>query len=228
VVKALDSFTVTIERLPDNVVFVEGYMNEFEKGLVSYISEEKLERLKKVKVGIAGAGGLGSNCAINLVRSGFHKFKIVDFDVVEPSNLNRQFFFLNQLGMPKVLALSENLKRINPDIKIEALQLRVQKSNAKGLFDDCDVVVEAFDRVPCKTMMAEEFILSGKFFVCASGLAGWGNSDEIKVRKVHDKFYMVGDFVTEVEEGVPPISPRVNIAAAKQADLILSYFFNKG
>ncbi|HPD01530.1 MAG TPA: sulfur carrier protein ThiS adenylyltransferase ThiF, partial [Acetivibrio sp.] len=154
-------------------------MNEFLKGLVSYIGEERLERLKKVKVGIAGAGGLGSNCAISLVRSGFHKFKIVDFDVVEPSNLNRQFFFLNQLGMPKVLALRENLKRINPDIKIEAIQQKVQKSNAKELFDDCDVVVEAFDRVPCKTMMVEEFISSGKFFVCASGLAGWGNSDEI-------------------------------------------------
>ncbi|NLP13100.1 MAG: sulfur carrier protein ThiS adenylyltransferase ThiF [Clostridium sp.] len=202
-------------------------MNGFEKGLMRYIGEEKLEKLKKVKVGIAGAGGLGSNCAFNLVRSGFYKFKIVDFDVVEPSNLNRQFFFLDQLGMPKVLALEENLRRINPEVRIEAIQQKVQKDNAKELFDDCDVVVEAFDRVFCKTMMAEKFLSSGKFFVCASGLAGWGNSDEIKIRKVHDRFYMVGDFITEAKEGVPPVSPRVNIAAAKQADLILSHFLNK-
>ncbi|HAA43523.1 MAG TPA: sulfur carrier protein ThiS adenylyltransferase ThiF [Ruminiclostridium sp.] len=202
-------------------------MNEFERGLVSYIGEDKLEKLKKVKVGIAGAGGLGSNCAFNLVRSGFCKLKIVDFDVVEPSNLNRQFYFLDQLGMPKVLALKENLERINPEVRIETIQQRVEQYNAKNLFDDCDAVVEAFDRVNCKTMMAERFYSSGKFFVCASGLAGWGNSDDIKVRKVHDKFYMVGDSVSEVKEGVPPISPRVNIAAAKQADLILNYFLNK-
>ena len=116
-------------------------MNGFEKGLMRYIGEEKLEKLKKVKVGIAGAGGLGSNCAFNLVRSGFYKFKIVDFDVVEPSNLNRQFFFLDQLGMPKVLALEENLRRINPEVRIEAIQQKVQKDNARA-FDDCDVVVE--------------------------------------------------------------------------------------
>lgn len=199
-------------------------MNEFEKGLVSYIGVEKLQRLNKVKVGIAGAGGLGSNCANNLVRSGFKSLKIVDFDVVEPSNLDRQFFFSDQLGHPKVLALKENLMRINPDVRIEAIEQRVDKHNAREIFYDCDAVVEAFDRVECKTMMVEIFSSSGKFFVCASGLAGWGNSDEIRIRRMHDKFFIVGDFVTEVTDGVPPISPKVNIAAAKQADLILSYF----
>ncbi|GAE86885.1 sulfur carrier protein ThiS adenylyltransferase ThiF [Acetivibrio straminisolvens] len=199
-------------------------MNEFENGLMSYLGKERLEKLNKVKIGIAGAGGLGSNCALHLVRSGFKSLKIVDFDVVEPSNLNRQFFFLDQLGCPKVLALKENLSRINPDITIEAIHKKVDKNNVRELFDDCDAVVEAFDKVECKTMMVETFASSGKFFVCASGLAGWGNSDEIKIRKIHDKFYMVGDFVTGVKEGVPPFSPRVNIAAAKQADLILSFF----
>lgn len=201
-------------------------MNEFEIGLMSYLGREKLEKLGKVKVGIAGAGGLGSNCALHLVRSGFKNLKIVDFDVVEPSNLNRQFFFLDQLGRPKVLALKENLARINPDVMIEAIQQKVDRNNVKQLFDDCDAVVEAFDKVECKTMMAEAFASSGKFFVCASGLAGWGNSDEIRIRKVHDRFYIVGDFVTGVKEGIPPISPRVNIAAAKQADLILSFFLD--
>ncbi|HOM02109.1 MAG TPA: sulfur carrier protein ThiS adenylyltransferase ThiF [Acetivibrio sp.] len=202
-------------------------MNEFEKGLMSYLGKERLERLGKVKVGIAGAGGLGSNCALHFVRSGFKYLKIVDFDVVEPSNLNRQFFFLDQLACPKVLALKENLLRINPDVRIEAIQQKVDKNNAKMLFDDCDAVIEAFDKVEYKTMMVETFASSGKFFVCASGLAGWGNSDEIKIRKIHDRFFMVGDFVTGVKEGVPSISPRVNIAAAKQADLVLSFFITQ-
>lgn len=199
-------------------------MNEFEKGLAAYIGEERLKKLQKVKVGIAGAGGLGSNCAFNLVRSGFNTFKIVDFDVVEPSNLDRQFYFIDQLSVPKVLALKENLKRINPDLNIEVIQDRVTNENVEELFNDCDVVVEAFDKVQYKTMIVEKFFSSEKLLVCASGMAGWGNSDEIRIRKVHEKFYMVGDFVTEVGEGVPPISPRVNIAAAKQADVVLNYF----
>ncbi|MFZ5986274.1 MAG: sulfur carrier protein ThiS adenylyltransferase ThiF [Bacillota bacterium] len=202
-------------------------LNEFEKGLVAYIGEDRLIKLQKVKVGIAGAGGLGSNCAFNLVRSGFRKFKIVDFDVVEPSNLDRQFFFIDQLHMPKVEALKENLERINPCIDIESIQDRVTKENMTSLFGDCDVIVEAFDKVIYKTMIVEGFFSSGKLLVSASGLAGWGNSDDIRVRKIHEKFYMVGDFVSEANENRPPISPRVNIAAAKQADVVLSFFLNE-
>lgn len=199
-------------------------MNEFEKGLAGYIGEERLFKLQNIKVGIAGAGGLGSNCAFNLVRSGFKKFKIVDFDVIEPSNLNRQFYFQDQLNVPKVEALEQNLKRINPDLEIEAVQLKISQENIKELFNDCEVVVEAFDKVMYKTLIVETFFSSGKLLVSASGLAGWGNSDDIRVRKVHDKFYMVGDFVSEVSEDLPPISPKVNIAAAKQADIVLNYF----
>ena len=65
-----------------------------------------------MRIGIAGAGGLGSNVAVNLVRTGVKKLKIVDFDVVDESNLNRQFYFMDQVGRPKVEALRENLLRI--------------------------------------------------------------------------------------------------------------------
>lgn len=197
-------------------------MNAFEKGLCDYIGEECLKKIQKVKIGIAGAGGLGSNCALNLVRSGFKSFKIVDFDVVEASNLNRQFYFLDQLDTPKVEALKSNLLRINPDLGIEAINTRIERENIKQLFEECDVVVEAFDKANYKTMLAECFFSLGKLIVCASGIGGWGKSDDIKVKKVHEKFYMVGDYVSEVNEDTPPISPRVNIAAAKQADIVLS------
>ncbi|KYH29195.1 putative adenylyltransferase/sulfurtransferase MoeZ [Clostridium colicanis DSM 13634] len=111
-------------------------MNNFEHGLVKYIDHERLEKLQKIKVGIAGAGGLGSNCAFNLVRSGFKKIKIVDFDVVEPSNLNRQFYFIDQIGMPKVEALKKNLERINPDLELEIFQLKINAENIIELFGD--------------------------------------------------------------------------------------------
>lgn len=203
-------------------------MNDFEYGLEKYIGRERLEKLQKIKVGIAGAGGLGSNCAFNLVRSGFRKLKMVDFDIVEPANLNRQFYFIDQIGMPKVEALKKNLERINPDLELEIFQMKINAENIIELFSDCEVIVEAFDNVAGKTLLAEKFYSSGKLVVCASGLGGWGNTDEIKVRKVHPKFYVVGDMMTEVKNDIPPISPRVNTAAAKQADIVLDYIINNG
>lgn len=203
-------------------------MNAFEKGLCKYIGEERLIKIQKLRVGIAGAGGLGSNCAINLVRSGFKKFKIVDFDLIEASNLNRQFYFLDQLNIPKVDALKSNLLRVNPGLELEALNTKLDRDNIKQTFQECDIVVEAFDKAEYKAMLAESFFSSGKLLVCASGIGGWGKSEDIVVRKVHNHFYIVGDFLSEVNEDAPPISPKVNIAAAKQADVVLNFVLGIG
>ena len=162
-------------------------MNEFEKALAVYLGEAKLNKIQNVKVGIAGAGGLGSNCACNLVRSGFKKLTIVDFDVVEPSNLNRQFYFLDQIGMPKVEVLKNNLLRINPALELDMIQEQIAGKNADSFFSNCDVIVEAFDKVACKTMLVEKYYNSDKLLISATGLAGWGNSDAIVVKKIHEK-----------------------------------------
>ncbi|HEY3297064.1 MAG TPA: sulfur carrier protein ThiS adenylyltransferase ThiF [Armatimonadota bacterium] len=198
-------------------------MNGFEQGLRRYLSEEQLCRIRSVKVGIAGAGGLGSNCAAALVRSGFRHLKITDFDVVDNSNLNRQFYFLHQVGQTKVEALRENLINIDPDADIEASAVKLTAQNVGEIFQDCDVVVEAFDRPEYKKMIVETIMGSKKLLVAASGLAGWGESDRISVRKVRDNFYLVGDLSTGIAAGVPPLAPCVLIAAAKQADIVLSY-----
>ena len=183
---------------------------------------EYLRKVRSVKIGIAGAGGLGSNCACNLVRSGFDNLKIADFDNVEVSNLNRQFYFQEQLGMPKVKALEESLKRINPSVKVEALIVRLEKENIKNIFADCDIIVEAFDRAEYKTILVEEMLSDGKFIVSASGLSGIGSSDDMRVNRIKENLVVVGDLKSDAAE-VPPISPRVNIAAAKQADVILEH-----
>ena len=203
--------------MPEN----ENQTNLFTQGLLKHFSVEQLAKIENFTIGIAGAGGLGSNCALNLVRSGFKHFVICDFDVVEPSNLNRQFYFQDQLGIPKVEALAANLRRINPDVEIVSLPVKITSGNAREVFAGCDVIVEAFDRAEAKRMLVEAFYSSGKFLVAASGLAGWGNADAIMTLQVHHYFYMVGDLVSEVGANKPPCAPRVNIAAAKQADLIL-------
>ena len=202
-------------------------MNRTEQGIAKYLGEDCLRYLQTVRIGIAGAGGLGSNCAMHLVRSGFKQFVIADFDRIEESNLNRQFYFMEQVGTNKVEALCENMKSINPDLAITAHATAVSNENVHTLFGECDVVIEAFDGAAAKKALVETFLPTGKLLVTASGMGGTGNTDEIKTRKVRDNFYIVGDMKTECNAETPPFSPRVAICAAKQADIVLSHYLNK-
>ena len=193
----------------------------------TYLTSEERAALESARVGIAGAGGLGSNCAMHLVRAGVKHLTIADFDVVNESNLNRQFFFRDQIGQKKVEALKENLLRIDPDADIRAVDMRLDAGSAREVFADCDVVVEAFDVVDAKVMLVSAFASSGKKLVTASGLAGWGRSNAIRVRRLGADVVMVGDGETSVGAGAAPVSPRVGIAAAMQANAVVSILLNK-
>jgi sulfur carrier protein ThiS adenylyltransferase len=198
-------------------------MNAFTRGLERYLSRERLAHIRSRHIGVAGAGGLGSNCALMLVRCGFRQFTIADFDTVAASNLNRQFYNLDQVAVLKVEALKQNLKAINPDVNITAVNRNIDRGNIRRIFDPCDIIVEAFDAVSAKKMVAETYADSDKLLVCASGIAGWGRSDAITVHRVHDRFFIVGDQATAVSAARPPLAPRVTLAAAKQADIVLEY-----
>ena len=202
--------------------------NGFEEAVAAALGPDNLKKIQQVTVGIAGAGGLGSNCAVNLVRSGFRKFVIVDFDKIEYSNLNRQFYFYHQVGRSKVEALQENLLAINPSLQLETSQVKIEEDNVEEIFQDCHIIVEAFDQAYYKKMLVEQYINTDKLVVSASGIAGWGNSDEIKVHKIKEKLYVIGDLSSEVSKELPPCAPRVSIAAAKQADIILDYVLKGG
>ena len=197
-------------------------MNKFEESIRKCLGEDAFLKVRRARVGIAGLGGLGSNCAVNLVRAGFKKIKIADFDRTDHTNLNRQFYFLDQVGLPKTKALKANLEKINPDIEIEVFQGRIEKDNILEIFADCDVIVEAFDKAEYKSMLVEMLAPTGKMIVSASGLAGIGDSDEIKVHRVREHLVIIGDLSSDVADSFP-ISPRVNVAAAKQADVVLEY-----
>lgn len=187
----------------------------------TYLAPEERAALESVRVGIAGAGGLGSNCAMHLVRSGVKHITIADFDVVNESNLNRQFFFRDQIGQKKVEAIKANLLRIEPDADIRAVDMRLDASSAREVFADCGIVVEAFDAVDAKVMLVSAFASSGKKLVTASGLAGWGRSNAMRVRKM-GSIVAIGDGETSVGDGAAPVSPRVGIAAAMEANAVVS------
>ncbi|QJB54914.1 sulfur carrier protein ThiS adenylyltransferase ThiF [Pseudodesulfovibrio sp. zrk46] len=202
-------------------------MNVTEQGIALYLGEERLRFLQTITVGIAGAGGLGSNCAMHLVRSGFRKFVIADFDRLEASNLNRQAYSKDQVGQLKVRALAANMLAVNPDLEIDLRTNDVTPDNMAAMFMSCDAVVEAFDDPSCKKVLVETYMPSDKLVVAASGIGGYGSSDDIRTRRIRDNFFLIGDMETECSMEHPPMSPKVGVAAAKQADAVLSYYLEQ-
>ena len=191
-------------------------------GANTYLTERERHILENAKVGIAGAGGLGSNVAMLLVRAGMKKLVIADFDIVNESNLNRQFFFRRQLGEKKIAALEENLRMIESDLDLSLHDVRLTPENADFVFAGCNVVVEAFDSAEAKAMLLHSLLPTGKPIVSATGLAGWGRSNDIRVRKVGRNLILVGDQMRDVRDGFAPVGVRVGIAAAMQANSVVS------
>ncbi|MFO7827471.1 MAG: sulfur carrier protein ThiS adenylyltransferase ThiF [Bacteroidales bacterium] len=184
--------------------------------------EEIKSKLKNYTVGIAGAGGLGSNCAVALARVGIGKLIIADFDVVNETNLNRQYFFRDQLGMKKVDALKNNIGRINSVVNVTTKDIQLDENNIVPIFRDCDIIVEAFDLAEMKKMIIETCLAKWpeKPLVIGSGMAGWGKSNEIKVKK-SENLYICGDEVSEIADNNPPLAPRVGIVANMQANTVM-------
>jgi len=179
-------------------------------------------KIKNSCVGIAGVGGLGSNIAIALARVGVGKLVLADFDLVEPSNLNRQQYFIDQIGLPKVTALQDNLLRINPAVKVEAHHQRVTTENLTTLFAKVDVMVEAFDAADQKAMLTSNFLakVADTPLVAASGMAGFEPSNSIQTQKISSRLYLCGDGITAAEPGRGLMAPRVGIAAHHQANAV--------
>ena len=181
------------------------------------------EKLGRAVVGIAGLGGLGSNVAVALARTNVGKLIIADFDKVEESNLNRQQYFVDQLGRGKVEAMTENLRRINPNVEIEGHQIKLTADNVLKIFGDADVIAECFDKAEEKQMLVETVLskMPDVIVVSASGLAGYGNSNAIQTRWVSKRFILVGDGKSGIDSVKILTAARVGIAACHQANAII-------
>ena len=180
------------------------------------------EKLKKAKVCILGLGGLGSNVAVLLARSGIGYLKLVDFDIVEASNLNRQQYRISHIGIKKTEAIRTIIKEINPFVEIDTLDIKVDRENILSVVEDIEIVVEAFDVAETKAMAIEELLTNGnKIVISASGMAGLGSANEIITRKIRDNFYLIGDSYSDYEEYSGIMSTRVMLCAAHQANIVL-------
>jgi len=185
-------------------------------------SEHIRMKLQKSSVGIAGAGGLGSNIAVSLARAGIGRLVIVDFDTVEESNLNRQYYFRDQIGMVKVEALKEIIHRIDDSVKVDIFNYRLTKNTMDKSFHNVDVIVEALDDADIKTIFIEEVMQ--KFpnvpIVGCSGVAGYGHSDRIITKKIGN-LYMVYDEKAKDSNDDVLMAPRVILMANWQANIVL-------
>ena len=185
-------------------------------------SEKIRNKLQKSSVGIAGAGGLGSNVAVSLARAGVGNLVIVDFDNVEKSNLNRQYYFRDQIGMIKVEALKKTIFRIDESVKVDVLNYRLMKNNMDKPFHNVDVIVEALDSADIKTMFIEEIMqkLPKTPVVGCSGVAGYGHSDRINTRKLGNLYMVYDEKAKDCNDDVL-IAPRVILMANWQANIVL-------
>ncbi len=177
------------------------------------------ERLAKARIGIAGAGGLGSNIAMMLARSGVGHLVIADFDTVDESNLNRQHYAREHVGASKVDALSQQIHAVDPRVEMQAFRLRVTPQNARELFGGCDIVCEAFDDAQAKAMLVEQLLslTPGPIVVSGNGMAGIGPASEIVTRRLGSRLYVCGDGESDVDAGEVLYAPRVMLCAAQQA-----------
>jgi sulfur carrier protein ThiS adenylyltransferase len=195
-------------------------MNIFEQNIRQYYSDIDIGKIENARIGIGGAGGLGSNCAMMLVRSGFKYLEFLDHDKIEASNLNRQQYFFQDIGKPKALITKERLLAINPDAQILAHEAKWSPDNAKNFFQNCTIIVEAFDNADFKHQFVEYYQDKARYIVSGNGMAGLNEKLPMTRRRIGN-VYFNGNGTTDSVEGHPPLAPRVTQCAAMMAQTVL-------
>jgi len=195
-------------------------MNVLEQGLLKYLSEPQLRQIQSVKIGIGGAGGLGSNLAMILTRTGFKQIEILDHDVIEPSNLNRQQYFVDEIGLPKVKILKMRLLAINPDLHVTVHQRKWTVEQGDAFFQGADFIIEAFDQAECKHQFVDFYHTKTRNVISGNGMAGLLEKQPMKIKQIGN-IYIVGDHTTDAAKGHPPMAPRVTACASMMAEIVL-------
>ena len=184
----IDARQHAFDNQPDPATLVS--REEIRAALLDRHTAATQDKLDAAHVAICGCGGLGSTIAVALTRIGVGHLHLIDFDRVDMTNLNRQQYFLKDLGQYKTEALRSNLRQINPFTDITIDTVKVTDENVPTLFENEDIICEAFD-VP-----------------------------ENKTRRVSKNFYFCGDGETAPVPGAGLMAPRVGVVACHEANMI--------
>ncbi len=196
---------------------------EVYQALVERHGENLQRKLSRVSVAVCGLGGLGSNIAVLLVRAGVWNIHIIDFDKVDISNINRQQYFIEQIGQYKTNALYENLLKIMPYADIKRTCVKLSENNIPAVLENADIICEAFDNAESKAELVNCVLekMPEKYLVSSSGMAGFGDTNLIKTKQITEKFYMCGDGESDIADGMGLVSTRVAVCAGHQAHKVI-------
>lgn len=196
---------------------------QLQDALIKRHGQKVYDQLKNGRVAICGLGGLGSNVAISLVRAGVWHIHIIDYDVVDITNLNRQQYTVEHIGTLKTKALAEQLLEINPYLDLKITNTKISEENISELFTDENIICEAFDVPESKAMLTEQILMKhkDKVLVGASGLAGYNSSNTIVTKKITKNFYLCGDGTSDIDSFGGLMAPRAMLCAAHQANMII-------
>lgn len=202
---------------------------ELDRAFDARFPDEMREKLRGAKVAVAGIGGLGSNIAVMLARSGIGHLFLVDFDVVDVTNLNRQMYFISHLGLPKTEALPQILYQINPYLTCESVRIKVMPENVRELFKEYPIVCEAFDKPDQKAMLVRELLMQcpETIVVSGNGMAGYGDTNDICTSQKMRRLYVCGDQKTDVGGGIGLMAPRVAACAAHEANKVIQLIMER-
>ena len=202
---------------------------ELDRAFDARFPDEMREKLRRAKVAVAGLGGLGSNIAVMLARSGIGHLFLVDFDVVDVTNLNRQMYFISHLGLPKTEALPQILYQINPYLTCESMRIKVTPEKVRELFKEYPIVCEAFDKPDQKAMLVRELLMQcpETIVVSGNGMAGYGDTNDICTRQKMRRLYVCGDQKTDVGGGIGLMAPRVAACAAHEANKVIQLIMER-
>lgn len=214
--------------------------------LIGLIGEEKLKEIERKKILLIGVGGVGSYALEALIRNGFYDITIVDFDIIDLSNLNRQLITdSTNIGKYKVDEAKKRALLINPNIKIQTINEKLNKENLKNLLNqNFDYIIDACDTLDVKFALMENSIHYSYKLISSMGTAkkidptkleittlDKTNNDPIarllrnKVRKAHinKKIYVVSS--TEVPKQINMLG-TANLVPSVAGLLCVSFIFN--
>ena len=202
---------------------------ELDRAFDARFPDEMRKKLRGAKVAVAGLGGLGSNIAVMLARSGIGHLFLVDFDVVDVTNLNRQMYFISHLGLPKTEALPQILYQINPYLICESMRIKVTPENVRELFKEYPIVCEAFDKPDQKARLVRELLMQcpETIVVSGNGMAGYGDTNDICTSQKMRRLYVCGDQKTDVGGGIGLMAPRVAACAAHEANKVIQLIMER-
>ena len=194
---------------------------ELERELVNRCGSVAVKRLQQAQVAVVGLGGLGSNIGIMLTRIGVGHLHLIDFDRVDVSNLHRQQYFIEQVGLFKTEALASTLRKINPYIDLELSCVKLDECNIATLLKEEAIICEALDNAETKALLVNGVLsnFTDKSIVAASGMAGLGDGNLIKARRISKNLYLCGDGGSDCESE-SLYAARVALCAAQQAHLV--------